>query len=190
MQLGDLLQRQPAVQADVEGLVRLDEIDQLMGHSIPLRWRRLVRADVHAAVHLRGVGRENFRAEHLRDMDRHPTLPDGRRPDEKHHWQSIRTRLGRDLALSHPPTLDAPGRVLIPREAAGAFIHYSVHPKRPKMRSSSSIVKRMAMRRPCGHVLGNPATRQSSSSFRISGTSSTRPARTALWQATDARTLL
>src|SRR5207244_10318515 len=120
--------------------------------------RRLVRADVHAAVHLCRVSRENFGAERLRDLDRHPTLPDGRRPDEKHHWQFV--------------------------------VNHHVHPKRPKMRSSSSIVKRMAMRRPCGHVLGNPATRQSSSSLRISGTSSTRPARTALWQATDARTLL
>src|SRR2546428_12419027 len=175
MQSGDLLQRQPAVQADVEGLVRLDEVDDAMGLALRLEWRRFVRADVHAAVHLRGVGRENFGAERLRNMDRHPTLPDGRRPDEKHHWQSTRTRLGRDL----PAT-----------EAAGAFIYHHVHPNRPKMRSSSSIVKRMAMRRPCGHVLGNPGSRQSSSSRRISGTSSARPARTALWHATDARTVL
>ena len=89
VQPGDLLQRQPTVQADVEGLVRLDEIDQPMGHAIPLRRRRLVRADVHAAVHLRRVSRENFGAERLRDLDRHPTLPDGRRPDEKDYRKQV-----------------------------------------------------------------------------------------------------
>jgi hypothetical protein len=63
-------------------VVRVAQVDQVVGHALHLRARRLGGPDVHAPVDLHAVDGDDLGAELLRDPQRHLGLAGGRRADD------------------------------------------------------------------------------------------------------------
>ena len=78
----DLGERLPAVDTNIERLIRLHQIDQPVRDALPLLRSRFVRSDIHAPIDLTGVSREHLSSQRFCDEDPHLTLPDRRRTDD------------------------------------------------------------------------------------------------------------
>ena len=72
------------VLSDAEGLGRLDHIDQMVGDSRSLMWRRLGGADVHASIDHHRIGRDDLGAEPAGQAHADVTLAAGRAADQQH----------------------------------------------------------------------------------------------------------
>src|SRR5690606_20400681 len=55
--------------AGAVALVEIDQVEAVMGNALPLGSRRLSRTDVHPAVHLAGIDRDDLAIQPLRDLD-------------------------------------------------------------------------------------------------------------------------
>jgi hypothetical protein len=63
-------------------VARVAQVDEVVGHTLHLRARRLGGPDVHAAVDLHAVDGDDLGAELLGDPQRHLGLAGGRRADD------------------------------------------------------------------------------------------------------------
>src|SRR4029079_12452707 len=80
-------------EARIEGLVGIDQIDQVVGDAFTGDERGFVGPNIHPTIDLAGVGRQDVAAEPFGDLDRHAAFPNGSRPENDHK------RLPADLAL-------------------------------------------------------------------------------------------
>jgi hypothetical protein len=64
----------------VEGFGQIAEVNQVMRHAGAVGGRRLGRADVESAIHLHGVGGDDFAAELFRERERDCGFANGSRP--------------------------------------------------------------------------------------------------------------
>ena len=76
----------------VDGLERIDRVDEVMRHAPALLRGRLARADVEAAVDLHAVGAHDLAADALGDTHRELGLARRRRSDDRE--ERLRIRLG------------------------------------------------------------------------------------------------
>ena len=73
------------VAEDVVTLARVGHVDEVMSYVRAVLRRRLRRADVHRAVDLTRVGRDDLGAEALRDAHGERALSGGGRTDDRDH---------------------------------------------------------------------------------------------------------
>lgn len=73
-------------QTGIERFVRLDQIDKVVRNALAGGRGRFVRADVHPAVDLAGIGREDVGVEPLGDFDSNAAFPDGGRAENNDQW--------------------------------------------------------------------------------------------------------
>ncbi|CDN43153.1 hypothetical protein BN871_CL_00640 [Paenibacillus sp. P22] len=79
------------------GLVRIPDIDEMVGNPLHLITGNFGRADVHSPVDLHGVSRDDFRVPCLGKLQAQLRLADGRRPDQNEkrlfsQFESLRIR--------------------------------------------------------------------------------------------------
>ena len=111
------------VVGDAELVARRKQVQQVMGHALPLLGRRLGGADVHLAIEGHRVQGDDLRVQPLSQFDAHPGFPAGRGPGQipavrgtkvrgRFQWRADRTsssarkcclELGRTLPGSSDP---------------------------------------------------------------------------------------
>ena len=73
------LLREPDELRGVKGLGQVADVDQVMRHAGAFGGRRLGRADVESAIHLHGIGGNDFAADLFGEMQRDLGFADGGR---------------------------------------------------------------------------------------------------------------